>query len=71
MAWLHNSCAKLCVTCQYWVGARVPNQWCTGVFTETQGIKGKCWCLNGPHARADRLSTFCACSRYEKWSVLK
>ena len=71
MAWLHNSCTKLCVTCQYWMGPRMPNQWGTGVIAEAQSIKGKCWNLNGPFARADRLSNFGACSRYEKWSVLK
>ena len=25
----------------------------------------------GPHMRADRLSNFTACSRYEKWKVLR
>ena len=53
------------------MGPRMPNQWGTHVIAESQSIKGKCWCLNGPHARADRYSNNTTCSRYEKWSVLK
>ena len=63
--------SKLCATCNYWLGPRQIN-WCAShVVLEEQSIKGKCWCQGGPHIRADRFSNSCACSRYEKWSVLK
>ena len=71
MSFNFNSCTKLCVTCNYWMGPRMPNQWANQVIVDEQSVKGKCWCLNGPHARADRYSNTCSCSRYEKWSVLK
>ena len=71
MSQYYNSYTKLCATCNYWMGPRIPNQWGTGITLDSTSIKGKCWCLNGPHARADRLSNYTACSRYEKWAVLK
>ena len=71
MSYQFNGCTKLCVTCEYWMGPRMPNQQSTHVVVDDQSVKGKCWCLGGPHARADRLSNFTTCSRYQKWSVLK
>lgn len=62
---------KLCATCEYWVGTRQPNFYSTHVVLEAQSCKGKCWCLNGPHARAERYSNFTTCQCYKKWSVLK
>ena len=63
--------SKLCATCEYWVGQRQPNFYGTSVMLSEQGVKGKCWCLTGPYARADRYSNFTTCQCYKKWSVLK
>lgn len=63
--------AKLCATCEYWIGPRQPNYIGSHVELEQQSVKGKCFCYGGPHMRSERLSNMCACSRYEKWSVLK
>ena len=62
---------KLCATCEYWVGQRQPDFYGNAVLLPDQSIKGKCWCLNGPHARAERLSNTCACFNYKKWAALK
>ena len=70
MSYYFNAHSKLCVTCEYWVGNRIPNQWGSGLTVEDQSVKGKCWCLNGPHARADRYSNNTTCFNYKKWSVL-
>ena len=62
---------KLCGTCEYWVGPRQPNMYGTSVILPDQSIIGKCWCLNGPHARGERYSNYTTCFCYKKWSVLK
>ena len=62
---------KLCGTCEYWSGTRRPNDFGTNVVLENQSVSGKCYCSNGPHARADRFSNYTTCSCYRKWSVLK
>ena len=62
--------SKLCATCEYWMGTRQPNTYGSAVVLPEQSVKGKCWCLNGPHARADRYSNSTTCSRYKKWAVL-
>ena len=66
-----GSCQKLCATCEYWSGPRQPNWLGSHVVLPDQSVGGKCVCLNGPHARADRLSNMTACYCYEKWKVLK
>ena len=63
--------SKLCATCNYWVGPRQLNFMASHVILPQQSIMGKCQCQGGPFLRGDRLSNMCACSRYEKWSVLK
>ena len=63
--------SKLCGTCNYWVGPRQPNYFGSHVELQNQSVKGKCFCYGGPHMRVDKLSNSCACSRYEKWTVLK
>ena len=62
---------KLCGTCSYWMGQRQPNFYGNAVMLEGQSVKGKCWCLEGPHKRADRYSNNTTCSCYKKWEVLK
>ena len=64
----HN---KLCGTCEYWLGARQPNFYASHVVLAAESINGKCGCLNGPHARGDRLSNYTACNYYKKWAILK
>lgn len=71
MSYQMGGCQKLCATCGFWVGPREPNYFANMVVLDNQSIKGKCFCLNGPHARAERLSNSGACSRYEKWQILK
>lgn len=71
MGYRMGSGQKLCATCEYWMGERHPDFMATGVELENQNVKGKCFCLNGPHARAERYSNFTSCSKYKKWSVLK
>lgn len=66
-----NGQNKLCATCEYWLGPRQPNFYGTAVILESQAVKGKCWCLNGPHPRADRYSNFSFCFCYKKWSALR
>jgi hypothetical protein len=66
-----GSTQKLCGTCCYWVGPREPNFYGSAVMLDNQSVKGKCFCFGGPHMRADRLSNFTTCSRYEKWKVLR
>lgn len=63
--------SKLCGTCDYWVGPRQPNFYSSAVLFPDQGVKGKCWCLTGLHARADRYCNFTTCNCYKKWTVLK
>lgn len=63
--------AKLCGTCAYWIGQRQPNFYGNAVMLESQSVKGKCWCLNGPFARADKYSNTTTCSCYKKWEILK
>lgn len=63
--------SKLCATCEYWVGSRQPNTFGSTVILEDQSIKGKCFCLNGPHARTERLSNSTSCFCYKKWATLK
>ena len=63
--------SKLCATCEYWIGPREPNYYGNMVVIENQSAKGRCWCLNGPYPRADRLNNITACSRYQKWAVLR
>ena len=63
--------SKLCATCEYWIGPRQPNEYRSTVILPEQSIKGKCWCLNGPHARGERYSNSTTCFCYKKWAVLK
>ena len=63
--------SKLCGTCEYWMGARQPNTFGSSVILADQSVSGKCWCLNGPHARSERFSNTTTCFSYKKWSVLK
>ena len=53
--------SKLCATCEYWIGPRQPNEYGSTVILPEQSIKGKCWCLNGPFKRCDRLSNMSVC----------
>ena len=71
MEHLMNGHSKLCGTCEYWMGQRQPNFYSTSVIFSEPSVKGKCWCLTGPHARADRYSNFTVCTCYKKWSLLK
>ena len=71
MEYRMGSSHKLCGICEYWVGQRQPDFLGSGVILPDQSINGKCWCLNGPHARGDRLSNTTTCNFYKKWSVLK
>ena len=66
-----NGQNKLCATCEYWIGPRQPSFYGNAVILESQAVKGKCWCLNGPHPRADRYSNFSFCFCYKKWSALR
>ena len=66
-----NGHSKLCGTCEYWLGPRQLNFYSTSVILSESNVKGKCWCLTGPFARAERLSNFTTCPCYKKWSVLK
>ena len=61
---------KLCATCNFWVGPRQPDYYGRAVVLESQIVKGKCWCLNGPYARVDKYSNNTTCPRYEKWAML-
>ena len=63
--------SKLCATCEYWIGPRQPNEYGSTVILPEQSIKGKCWCLNGPHAHGERYSNSTTCFCYKKWAVLK
>lgn len=71
MEYQMNGNSKLCATCDYWVGTRQPNSFGTMVILEDQCVRGKCWCLKGPHARGERFSNYTSCFCYEKWKVLK
>ena len=71
MEYQMGSHQKLCATCEYWMGTRQPNWLGSHVILPDQSIAGKCWCLNGPHARAERYSNHTTCQCYKKWSVLK
>ena len=71
MSYQMGGTQKLCATCEYWIGPRMPNYYGNMVELDNQSCKGKCFCFGGPHMRADRLSNFTACSRYEKWKVLR
>ncbi len=62
---------KLCGTCEFWVGPRQPNFYGNAAVLPEQSVKGKCFCLEGPHKRADRFSNHSTCFYYKKWSVLK
>ncbi len=62
---------QLCATCAYWMGSRTPNYYATHVVLEDQCVKGKCWCLNAPFARAHRYSNTTVCHYYKKWELLK
>lgn len=71
MSYQMSGTQKLCATCVYWIGQREPNFYGNAVILENQSVKGKCWCLSGPFARAERSSNMGACSKYEKWPVLR
>lgn len=71
MEYRMGSCQKLCATCEFWIGPRQPNEYATSVILPEQSIKGKCWCLQGPHARAEKYSNSTTCFCYKKWGVLK
>ena len=71
MSYQMGSSQKLCATCGYWIGQREPNFYGSMVVLESQSVRGKCWCLGGPFARAEKFSNTCACSRYERWIVLR
>ena len=71
MSYFMGGHSKLCATCEYWIGTRVPNEFATAIILPEQSIKGKCWCLKGPHARGERYSNSTTCWEYKKWSVLK
>ncbi len=71
MSYQISGTENLCATCEYWIGPREPNYFGNMVVLDNQSTKGKCWCLNGPFPRSDRPSNMCACSRYEKWKVLR
>lgn len=62
---------KLCGTCEFWMGPRQPNFYGSHVVLPDQSVYGKCWCLEGPFKRCDRLSNMSVCQYYKKWSVLK
>lgn len=70
MGYRFGSCLNLCVTCEYWIGPRQPDYFCSGVEVPSQSVMGKCWCKGGPFFRADRMSNTSACTRYKKWEVL-
>ena len=71
MSYPMSSFSKLCGTCEFWIGPRNPNFFGTHVELDSQSVKGKCWCLNGPHPRTERYSNSTTCSCYKKWAVLK
>ena len=71
MSYQMGGTQRLCATCEYWIGPREPNYFGNMVVLADQSVKGKCFCLGGPHARADRFSNTTTCSRYEKWKVLQ
>lgn len=71
MEYQMNGHSKLCGTCEYWNGPRQPNFYGSSVILTEQCVKGKCWCLTSPHARADRFSNYTTCPYYKKWSLLK
>lgn len=71
MEYKMNGCQKLCATCEYWAGPRQLDYFAGHVVLPNQSINGKCMCMNGPHARGDRLSNYTTCSCYKKWGVLK
>ena len=63
--------SKLCATCEFWVGPRQPDTYGMAVILPAQSVPGKCWCLNGPHARATAQSNQTTCGCYQKWAVLR
>ena len=71
MEYQMSGCSKLCGTCEFWVGPRQTSSFNTNVLLDGQSVYGKCGCLNGPHARGERLSNMTTCFNYKKWSVLK
>ena len=71
MEYQMGSTMKLCATCEYWIGTRQPNFYATHVVLPTQSVEGKCFCMGGPHFRANRLSNSTTCFKYEKWKMLK
>ena len=71
MEYKMNGCQMLCATCEYWAGPRQLDYFGCHVVLPDQSVNGKCMCLNGPLARADRLSNHTTCNFYKKWAVLK
>ena len=71
MSYQMSSFQNLCATCNFWIGPRMPNTWGNAVILDDQSVKGKCWCLRGPHARADRYSNSSTCHCYQKWAVIQ
>ncbi len=63
--------SQLCATCEFWIGVREPNFYGNAVVLESQSVRGKCFCLSGPHSRADRLSNSSTCSCYKKWLIIQ
>ena len=66
-----NGALNLCATCEYWVGPRQPNFYCTHVLLPQESVKGKCFCMESSMARADMYSNSSVCWHYKRWSVLK
>ena len=66
-----NGNSKLCGTCEFWTGPRQPDTFGATIILADQHTSGKCWCLNGPHARGERFSNNTTCFCYEKWKVLR
>lgn len=62
---------KLCATCEYWAGPRQLDFFGGHVVLPNQCVNGKCVCMNGPMARADRFSNNTNCHCYKKWAALK
>ena len=65
----HFGSQKLCATCVYWIGRRDVDLYGSKVTNCDQ--EGRCAIPSGPHRNTQRQANFCACSRYEKWPVLR
>ena len=63
--------SQLCGTCEFWVGEREPNFYGSAVVLPDQSTRGKCFCLSGPHQRADRYSNNSTCGCYRKWLLIQ